>query len=472
MPMPVSAIISTMESSSTRLRTTTVPPSGVNFTALDSRLTMICLTARRSATTEMASSISASSVRFLSSARAGDDAQRFRQRLRQVELLHVELHAAGLDLRHVEDVVDDFQQIMAAGQNVVAVFLVFLRAERAEHAAAHDLGEPDDGIERRAQLVAHIGEEFGFGLVGFLGAVLLLGIFFGEVGEFDGLALELGLRTFQIDDGGAQAKVVVDQLLLVLLDAGDVGADRNIAAILGAALADVQPVAVIELRLEGARARRLAWRSRAAGCGLPACGRLRSRSHRRCRASTARIRQLVQALEVRVAEHQAVFRVPQHERFRDGLDRVAQPQIGFDSSLGEALLLGDVDGDADQMQAGIGRALAESRSGPAARSSGRWRAASGNSGRCGRSSPEMSWSAMANRSMSSDFTSALTSPKVSRSLRVSSPSIVNIDCDQNIRPRDRSQSHNPQRPRLSAVSIRPRTASLMRSPSRARVDCQ
>src|SRR3981081_1357171 len=74
--------------------------------------------------------------------------------------------------------------------------------------------------------------------------------------------------------------------------------------------------------------------------------------------------------------------------------------------------------------------------------------------------------------MSSDLTSALTSPKVSRSLRVSSPSSVNIDCDQKILPRDKSQSHNPQRPRLSAVSIRPRTASLMRSPSRARVDCQ
>ncbi|MET4792264.1 hypothetical protein ABIF64_004442 [Bradyrhizobium japonicum] len=85
---------------------------------------------------------------------------------------------------------------------------------------------------------------------------------------------------------------------------------------------------------------------------------------------------------------------------------------------------------------------------------------------------EMSWSAISNRSMSSDFTSALTSPKVRSSLRPSRPSIENIDCDQKIRPRDRSQSHRPQRPRLSAVSMRPRTASLMRSPSRARVDCQ
>ena len=67
---------------------------------------------------------------------------------------------------------------------------------------------------------------------------------------------------------------------------------------------------------------------------------------------TAEVRQLVQALEMRVAEHEAVFRIPQHEGFRDGLDRVAQPQVGFHGLFGEALLLGDVDGDADQMQAG------------------------------------------------------------------------------------------------------------------------
>ena len=234
---------------------------------------------------------------------------------------------------------------MAAGQDVVAIFLVFLRAERAEHAAAHDLGEPDDGVERRAQLVAHIGEEFGLGLVGFLGAGLFAGIFLGEVGEFDRLAFEFGLRTLEVDHGGAQAKVVVDQLLLVFLDAGNVGADRNVAAVLGAAFADVQPAAVVELRLEGARARR-----RGAGVVQPGAD-LRhaadldhglvgsARRHRR-------IRQLVQALEVRVAQHQAVAGVPQHEGFRNGLDRVAQPQIGFHGLLGEALLFGDVDGDA------------------------------------------------------------------------------------------------------------------------------
>ena len=58
---------------------------------------------------------------------------------------------------------------------------------------------------------------------------------------------------------------------------------------------------------------------------------------------------------MRVAEHEAVFGVPQHEGFRNGLDRVAQPQVGLDGLLGEALLLGDVDGDADQVQAAVGR---------------------------------------------------------------------------------------------------------------------
>ena len=66
------------------------------------------------------------------------------------------------------------------------------------------------------------------------------------------------LRSVKVDHGGAQPKVVVDQFLFVLLDAGDVGADRDMAAVLGTALADMQPFAVFELRLEGARARRLA----------------------------------------------------------------------------------------------------------------------------------------------------------------------------------------------------------------------
>ncbi len=213
---------------------------------------------------------------------------------------------------------------MAAGQDVVTIFLVFFRSQRSEHAAFHDLGKADDGVERRAQFVAHIGEEFGFGLVGFLGAVLFPGILFGEVGELDGLAFQRGLGAFQVADGGAQAQVVVDQLVFVFLDAGDVGADRDVAAVLGAALADMQPAAVVELRLESARARRLV------------AGFVQPRAHLRhaadfdhgligCARRDGGVRQFVQALEMRIAQHQAVAGVPQHEGFRDGLDRVAQP---------------------------------------------------------------------------------------------------------------------------------------------------
>ncbi len=54
-------------------------------------------------------------------------------------------------------------------------------------------------------------------------------------------------------------------------------------------------------------------------------------------------------LEVRVAQYEAVLRVPNHEGFGDGLDGVAQPQVRFDGALHQGLLFGDVDGDADEM---------------------------------------------------------------------------------------------------------------------------
>ena len=111
-----------------------------------------------------------------------------------LDLLEVEPDAAGLDLRHVEDVVDQVEQVLAALVDVAAYSRYFSVAERAEHARLHDLGEADDGVERRAQLVAHIGEELRFRLVGVLGAGLLLGVFLGEVGELVGLVLQRQLR--------------------------------------------------------------------------------------------------------------------------------------------------------------------------------------------------------------------------------------------------------------------------------------
>jgi hypothetical protein len=73
------------------------------------------------------------------------------------------------------------------------------------------------------------------------------------------------------------------------------------------------------------------------------------------------VRQVVQLLEVGVAQHQTVLRIPQHEGFRDGLDRVAQANVGRHRLLHQLLLLGHIDGDADEVQArliGVARDLA------------------------------------------------------------------------------------------------------------------
>ena len=74
----------------------------------------------------------------------------------------------------------------------------------------------------------------------------------------------------------------------------------------------------------------------------------------------------MQFLEVRIAQHETIVGVPQHEGFRDGLDGVAQPHVRGHGLLDQALLLGDVDGDADQVQAALRRPGAPVRSAPAA----------------------------------------------------------------------------------------------------------
>ena len=94
---------------------------------------------------------------------------------------------------------------------------------------------------------------------------------------FSASSAEPLLRGAQVGDRRHQALLAVDQLFLVGLERGDVGANRDIAAVLGAALADVQPAAVLELRLECARA----GNARAAGDDLVAHHRLAAgRDHR------------------------------------------------------------------------------------------------------------------------------------------------------------------------------------------------
>ncbi len=76
------------------------------------------------------------------------------------DLRELELHAAGLDLGEVEDVVDQREQMPSGLEHVVDVGeLAFV--ELAEHLLVQHLAEADDRVQRRAQLVRHRGQEVG-----------------------------------------------------------------------------------------------------------------------------------------------------------------------------------------------------------------------------------------------------------------------------------------------------------------------
>ena len=91
-----------------------------------------------------------------------------------IEPILAELDLAGLDPGDIEDIVDKPQEVRAAVVNVANIFAVFGVAEGAVNLLLHDFGESDDGVERRAQLVAHGGQELGLGAIGEFG--LLLGL--------------------------------------------------------------------------------------------------------------------------------------------------------------------------------------------------------------------------------------------------------------------------------------------------------
>ena len=130
----------------------------------------------------------------------------------------MQANAARLEPRHVEHVADDVEQVLAAGEDVGAIVAVLFRAERTEGLAFHQLREADDRVERRAQLVAHVGEEFRLGAVGHLGLRLLLVVALGEIGELLRLRFQRSSRLLELGDRGEEQLLGSEQLLLVLLE--------------------------------------------------------------------------------------------------------------------------------------------------------------------------------------------------------------------------------------------------------------
>jgi hypothetical protein len=77
----------------------------------------------------------------------------------QVEGLLLDLELADVGLRVVEDVVDDLQQRLAAGADGAGEVALVLRHRRVQQQRGH----ADHRIERRADLVAHVGQEQALG---------------------------------------------------------------------------------------------------------------------------------------------------------------------------------------------------------------------------------------------------------------------------------------------------------------------
>src|SRR5207247_5474114 len=100
--------------------------------------------------------------------RLGDRPERPLDVLLQIgegQVAHLDRHRAGLDLGEVEDVVDELQEVVPQGVDRLRV-VDLLRREVALEVAAQLVGKDQERVERRAQLVRHVGEELGLVLGG------------------------------------------------------------------------------------------------------------------------------------------------------------------------------------------------------------------------------------------------------------------------------------------------------------------
>ena len=149
-------------------------------------------------------------------------AERPRHRVEQVgeeDLLGVDRHRAGFDLRQVEDVADQVQQV-GAGAVDGAGELDLLVRQIAVGVVAQLLAEDQDAVERRAQLVGHVGEELGLVLRGQRQLGRLLFERAAGLLDFLVLALDLDVALGELLRLLLQLLVGLLQLLLLRLQLG------------------------------------------------------------------------------------------------------------------------------------------------------------------------------------------------------------------------------------------------------------
>ena len=117
-----------------------------------------------------------------------------------------QLHLTGFDLGEVEDIVDQSEQVLAAGEDLAQESLPRRVVELALARVREELGESDDRVQRGAELMAHVGEEHA------LVPVRLL--------QRDVPLLELGHQVTAVESGHERAHQLLRAVHLVAAEAG------------------------------------------------------------------------------------------------------------------------------------------------------------------------------------------------------------------------------------------------------------
>src|SRR5579884_2837770 len=124
-----------------------------------------------------------------------------------IELEVLKLQAAGLDFREIEKIVEQPEEDLAAGADGFGKVALF----EGEIGFQQDSGHTDDSVERSPQLVAHVGEEFGFGAGSLEGGVAGLGHEIRELRQFPGTPFRVALAQDEDEPTGADQKAARDR---------------------------------------------------------------------------------------------------------------------------------------------------------------------------------------------------------------------------------------------------------------------
>ena len=161
MPTPVSETDSSIhwQPSATLRAPSLISPSLVNLQALLNRLSKICRSRMGStvSTPRFSWSFDDKLVVVLLSelTRGADDLVDQRRKL---DGLRIEFELAGLDLGEIEHLVDEAEEMVTSAVHALQGLQRLFRAE-ARRVGDHHLGQTDDGVEGRAEFMAHPGDE-------------------------------------------------------------------------------------------------------------------------------------------------------------------------------------------------------------------------------------------------------------------------------------------------------------------------